>query len=376
MNLSWGYAKTADERSEVYRFRYSVYVEEMHKELACADHASKTISDEIDEYAAILFVRDGAHVVGTLRTLNAARYLPESYGRWFGIERFAGIERSAISFTSRMMIAAPYRGGAVAGLLLQQVYGAARQDGVWINLIHCAPCLVSIYEKLGYRRISSRIVETDVGQHLTMAIVDDVPHLESVGSPFLPIEQAYPCDPNHAAWFKDTFREFLAPSSSKMMGSDRFLAELGQRLSSETGPLLDGIILEELRPMLRQSAIVRAQGGDYIVRRGETGSDIFIVLNGAVEVRRGVNVGSGVLRTMGRGDIFGELAVLGSGRRSADVVALTDIELLVLTPDFLERMTVEQPKLAAKLFFNLSKVLAERLLSKEDLSENDQVAFT
>jgi hypothetical protein len=377
MNLSWGYAKTAEERGEVYRFRYSVYVDEMHKELACADHASKTISDEIDEHAAILYVRDGSEVVGTLRTLNAAKYVPESYRRWFGLERFAGIDLAAITFTSRMMIAAAYRGGAVVSLLLKQVYEKGRQDGVWLNLIHCAPCLVSLYEKLGYSRISGNIVETDVGQHLTLAsVVDDVRHLAAVGSVFLPLAQRFPTDPAHATWFAETFGKFSAPSSLKVMGGARFVAELSQRLSTEKGPLLDGISLDEIGPMLKQAAIIRAQEGDFIVRSGEMGSDIFIMLKGAVEARRDMNRGDALLRTMGIGDVFGELAVLGSGRRSADVVALTDIELLVLTPDFLERMTLEQPKLASKLFLNLAKVLAERLLSKEDLSENDQVAFT
>jgi hypothetical protein len=362
-------AKTPDERRQVYRFRYAVYVEEMHKPLACADHTRKIVTDELDEHSTILFVRAGNEIVGTIRTLNAADYVPASYRDWFEMSRFADIPLNEISFCSRLMVAATHRGGRASWLLISRIYEVNREAGVWLSMLHCAPSLVGLYEALGYRRIGNRIVETDVGQHLTMALVtDDLAHLTAMRSAFLPLATRYPNDPRHAAWFAEEFPEHLSPISARVVGMDEFTTRLGHQLANEMGPLLDGISFQEIGPTLRQASIIGAQAGNTIVRNGEAGSEIFVLLSGAVEARVCAGALTRVLRTMGKGDVFGELGILRSGRRTADVVVLEDVQLLVLTPDFFDRIVKDLPAVAAKLLLNLSRVLAERLLSKEGVA--------
>jgi len=58
---------TPDEREAVYRFRYSVYVEEMNRPKKYADHASRKITDPLDEHGDIFAVFEGPRVVGTVR---------------------------------------------------------------------------------------------------------------------------------------------------------------------------------------------------------------------------------------------------------------------------------------------------------------------
>jgi hypothetical protein len=228
---------------------------------------------------------------------------------------------------------------------------------------------VALYEALGYRRISGRIISTDVGQHLALAsAIDDIQHLAAVRSLFLPLAEQYPADPAHAAWFVESFSEYLAPSSLRVVGIEAFMSRLSHRLASETGALFEGISLEEVGPILRQSSIINARSGDTIIRRGETASEIFIILDGAVEIGLSDDGAKRVLRTLGKGDVFGELAILGGGRRSADVVALGDVEVWVLTPDFLERLAGENPNLLCRLLRNLCRVLAERLISKDEVA--------
>ena len=52
--ISCRVAESIAEREAVYRFRYSVYVEEMKKPLASADHAREVITDDLDAYSTIL----------------------------------------------------------------------------------------------------------------------------------------------------------------------------------------------------------------------------------------------------------------------------------------------------------------------------------
>jgi CPA1 family monovalent cation:H+ antiporter len=82
--------------------------------------------------------------------------------------------------------------------------------------------------------------------------------------------------------------------------------------------------------------VLRAQlaiPGEVIVRKGDYGSDMFIISSGAVEVRlapQPVRLGSGAF--------FGELALLDDQPRSADVVALGYCQLLRLSSRDLNRL--------------------------------------
>jgi CRP-like cAMP-binding protein len=56
-----------------------------------------------------------------------------------------------------------------------------------------------------------------------------------------------------------------------------------------------------------------------------------------------------VIRTLGRGDVFGEVAVLASGRRTATVVATTPMKLLTVLNRDVWRLERDIPGVAAVL---------------------------
>ena len=96
--------------------------------------------------------------------------------------------------------------------------------------------------------------------------------------------------------------------------------------------------------------------GQSIVHEGDTGARAFwIILQGSVEVR----TGGTVLATLGKGEYFGEMALV-SGKdapRSADVVALEDTTVLQLTRWDLRGLIASNADLALRLLAGL----AERL---------------
>jgi CRP/FNR family cyclic AMP-dependent transcriptional regulator len=65
--------------------------------------------------------------------------------------------------------------------------------------------------------------------------------------------------------------------------------------------------------------------GRTLARTGEYGREAFLIVSGRVEVRREGEL----VATLGPGDVAGELAVTGAVRRNADLVAASDVDLIV-----------------------------------------------
>ena len=68
--------------------------------------------------------------------------------------------------------------------------------------------------------------------------------------------------------------------------------------------------------------------GRTLARTGDYGREAFLIVGGGVEVRRGDDA----IAMLGPGDVAGELAVTGAVRRNADLVAVTDVSLVVFDP--------------------------------------------
>lgn len=84
---------------------------------------------------------------------------------------------------------------------------------------------------------------------------------------------------------------------------------------------------------------------ERVLRHGLSGGNFHVILEGEARVV----VGNQVLRTLGRGDFFGEIAALTGETPSADVVAETMLRCLVIPPQELERLLLERPQMMLRL---------------------------
>jgi CRP-like cAMP-binding protein len=91
-----------------------------------------------------------------------------------------------------------------------------------------------------------------------------------------------------------------------------------------------------------------------IVRQGDEAIDMFVIQSGAVEISRGTGSRRTVLATLGQGDFFGEMSLLESLPREADVTALTRTELLVITQGGLLVRLRRDPTFAIEMLHKLS----------------------
>lgn len=109
--------------------------------------------------------------------------------------------------------------------------------------------------------------------------------------------------------------------------------------------LLDGLEEEALERVKQCSYFIGAHPGLHIVRADDTGFELYIILSGTADVVRNGEV----VATLGKGDVFGEMAILGATQRNADVVATSVMSLLSMTATDFHRLTADVPELERRL---------------------------
>jgi len=93
----------------------------------------------------------------------------------------------------------------------------------------------------------------------------------------------------------------------------------------------------DIAALLAHAHVERFAAGTEIFAKGSPGQSMMAVLSGSVKITSSSPEGREIVfNIMGPGEIFGEIALLDGLERSADLIALTDCELLViLRRDFL-----------------------------------------
>lgn len=122
-------------------------------------------------------------------------------------------------------------------------------------------------------------------------------------------------------------------------------------------PLTD----EQVRDLARHARLERYTAGEALVRQGEAGRSLFVVRTGDVRVERTDGGGSPrELARLGPGSFFGEMSLLTGEPRSASVVSLGEVEVVVVGKDSFSTLLHDDGHLARAL----SEALEERSRSQ------------
>lgn len=102
--------------------------------------------------------------------------------------------------------------------------------------------------------------------------------------------------------------------------------------------------------------------GTKILSRGDTGDDLFFIRKGLISFVLPID-GNHVRRlsTCGRGAFFGEMTFLDGSARSADVIAISDVDLFVLSRKTFDTFSEEHKNVALNLFEGMATVLTRRV---------------
>ena len=110
-------------------------------------------------------------------------------------------------------------------------------------------------------------------------------------------------------------------------------------------PLFGSMSPADLQETAPWFEVETAGEGTRLCGEGAAGYSFFILGEGDAVV----TAGDETLGTLGPGDFFGEVAILGGGRRSATVTTTSPARLLVLHGTEFRRLQQEQPEIAAQI---------------------------
>ncbi|MBD3182101.1 cyclic nucleotide-binding domain-containing protein [Candidatus Poribacteria bacterium] len=98
-----------------------------------------------------------------------------------------------------------------------------------------------------------------------------------------------------------------------------------------------------------------------IIEEGTEGQEMFFIKSGAVKISMGVGKEERTLAILQSGSLFGEMALLDSGPRSASAVALEETTLLKIERESFYNILMQRNKAASQLLAAIAKLVSERL---------------
>jgi CRP-like cAMP-binding protein len=101
------------------------------------------------------------------------------------------------------------------------------------------------------------------------------------------------------------------------------------------GLIVVGVALFAIVAVFAQRTLVLEEFGpeEEIVREGDPGRDVYIIKSGMVDVLKKQPDGSQeVIKRLGPGDHFGEMALLRDARRNATIRTVTPVEVFSMNP--------------------------------------------
>lgn len=126
-------------------------------------------------------------------------------------------------------------------------------------------------------------------------------------------------------------------------------------------PIFGGVSEATLKLILNKAKIIDVTTNSYFFREGDLDNSIYIIECGRVAVNRSWNGKLYKLRELGRGDCFGEMALMDCKPRSAGVVALTDSTAIRVTAAQLAELYKTDSAQYMLIYMNLGREVCRRL---------------
>jgi len=129
---------------------------------------------------------------------------------------------------------------------------------------------------------------------------------------------------------------------------------------------------EEIDDLTALAQIKKLEKDNTIFHAGDPADAVFVVASGRVKVVITSSDGKEfILTVLGSGQVFGEMALLESAPRSASVVTLSAVEVLIISRTDFQRLLESNPRISLRLMAILSRRLRRANSKMESLAYMD-----
>ena len=130
----------------------------------------------------------------------------------------------------------------------------------------------------------------------------------------------------------------------------------------QTAALLEDLSSDEADALGSLMPLVRARAGQALIKEGDVGDWMLLLLSGTVDVIKTSDAGVvSRLAVIKQGAAVGEMSMLDAAPRYATCLAIEDVQAGVLTRAVIARLIQDHPAIGAKLLVKLTQLLAQRL---------------
>ncbi|MGI9590612.1 MAG: cyclic nucleotide-binding domain-containing protein [Myxococcota bacterium] len=130
-----------------------------------------------------------------------------------------------------------------------------------------------------------------------------------------------------------------------------------------------------LRLLLEHAHTLTVEKGRFFFREGDEGTALYVLERGSVTVIKRWQGEDFVVRTIGRGDFFGEIALLDFLPRSASVVAEEDCQALVFRALDVLALAKRDLEQFTMIYMNIARQMGRRLRDGNNLLFESRVRY-
>jgi CRP/FNR family cyclic AMP-dependent transcriptional regulator len=141
--------------------------------------------------------------------------------------------------------------------------------------------------------------------------------------------------------------------------------------------LFRGLAIEQITKVLGIARIVSFSEGDIIMKEGEVGNTMYVMLEGTVEVVKSLIMHGFDDESFGKNKVFtrldarqhpvfGEIALLEEVDRTATIIAVTDCQLYEINKDDFLKLIESDARLGYVMLLNLARIVSARLRKADE----------
>lgn len=349
MAVQLRFATDLRDKAEIARFRREIRTLNYSRSGHDPDNAADPKTD-----GATLCAWSESHIVGVMDVHWGGEHpLPRERSDALGVGEVANDPKSTVVLDEAVVHPDWHAVGLEMDLKHGAVRYAAYRRARWV-FTSCVPQEIASHRGVGFKPNGLPSSNRDHGTRLPVLLdLLDIEGLATLKSPFLPlarqlratmpdVDEGAPAGPS--------------PDSSRWKELKR-VTEGTEKLQVS---FLSGLSASTKARLLQDGQYVKPEVGATIVKQGERGRELFLIIRGVVEARKdGKRVA-----VLGPGEVFGEIGFLLETERTADVVAATgDVVVLKLSHEALTRLMSEQPEVGASLAIGIAHGLCLKLMA-------------